>query len=940
MRPPKENVSSLSNVASAETDDGIPPDPIADLSGAPGGSSLILQSGVLATSFTGELPPFVMENTVDGDTSTFWSTPGRGSPTTEELTWDLTEVVTVAQVRLHSRADFGSLFPQNFEIQLSTDGANFQSVLTVSDFIAADDTWYDFDVPPTDAQFVRVAADTVQFTPAAHYVQMAEIEVKKEVFSPGGSITLQWTAPHEDIGVPTSGPATSYEVHYSPNPILDEFDFLGAIPVTVGVPDPPATPDGLEFMSVEGFGVEEINYFAVRAVDESGNKSDVVPGVKVATQGTPPAKPSGLSIIASTGSSLTIQWIHSGDDGMDPGTANVTYDVRYSTNPIVTVADFDAASQAPGVPPTGPPNTTAVFEVTGLDNETFYHVAIRAIDDADNLSPISDPVSGSTDDEVAPGQANLAVTLISNFNSVNAPTQSSSGAFSGFPAANTTDGDASTFWSTPGRSGQVIEQVTVDAMSPQNLGRVVLTARADLGALFPSTFSIQLSLDGNVYTTVHQKTSFVADPGGAYVFDFGPQMARYLRVEVTESNLFGLLRYVQIAEIDVFVSTGAAVSVQLAWTAPGDDDFEAGTTAAAYDLRLSTAGPINEGNFSSATPIPGVPAPQAAGSQESFVASVPGETEVYFALRTSDEVLNVSLVSNSPSLMTPGIPPATPSDFLATPFDETTIRLTWTAVSDDANLPGLTADEYDLRYDVNPITNDAEFLAATRVAIPAPKQQGQPEQVDVGALPPDTDLYFALRVEDEGDNMSGIANDDAHTVDSVAPDPIVDFSAVTGGFELEVRPAPAISSSGNFSSTFNFAKTTDENPGTFWSTPARTSATNPEQVTVDLGSEMLVGQIALLSRADFAGLFPSDFRLQVSSDNVNFTTVQTVVGFNADPGTWYNFNSFAPMMGRYVRVQVDTMNAYGTVFYAQIAETDAFEAIPAGRPADLDGDGR
>lgn len=56
----------------------------------------------------------------------------------------------------------------------------------------------------------------------------------------------------------------------------------------------------------------------------------------------------------------------------------------------------------------------------------------------------------------------------------------------------------------------------------------------------PEHVQLQLRLDGNNYTTVHQETSFVADPGGAYVFDFRPQMARYLRVEVTESNLHGL----------------------------------------------------------------------------------------------------------------------------------------------------------------------------------------------------------------------------------------------------------------------------------------------------------------------------------------------------------------------------------------------------------------
>ena len=41
-------------------------------------------------------------------------------------------------------------------------------------------------------------------------------------------------------------------------------------------------------------------------------------------------------------------------------------------------------------------------------------------------------------------------------------------------------------------------------------------------------------------------------------------------------------------------------SVTLTWTAPGDDNNDAGTAATAYDIRYSTSA-INEGNWASAT---------------------------------------------------------------------------------------------------------------------------------------------------------------------------------------------------------------------------------------------------------------------------------------------------------------------------------------------------
>src|SRR5262249_44176841 len=59
-------------------------------------------------------------------------------------------------------------------------------------------------------------------------------------------------------------------------------------------------------------------------------------------------------------------------------------------------------------------------------------------------------------------------------------------------------------------------------------------------------------------------------------------------------------------------------SATLAWTARGDD----GTTgrATSYDVRYSSA-PITEANWDAATPAAGEPAPQAAGSAETFTVT-------------------------------------------------------------------------------------------------------------------------------------------------------------------------------------------------------------------------------------------------------------------------------------------------------------------------------
>ncbi|MBI5624770.1 MAG: IPT/TIG domain-containing protein [Elusimicrobia bacterium] len=95
---------------------------------------------------------------------------------------------------------------------------------------------------------------------------------------------------------------------------------------------------------------------------------------------------------------------------------------------------------------------------------------------------------------------------------------------------------------------------------------------------------------------------------------------------------------------DLTASNTADGDARLTWTAPGDD---AGAgRASSYDLRLSTTG-LDDASFGQATQVAGVPAPQTAGSAETFVVSdLPGGTTVYFGLKTADLAGNSSAISN------------------------------------------------------------------------------------------------------------------------------------------------------------------------------------------------------------------------------------------------------------------------------------------------------
>ncbi len=97
-------------------------------------------------------------------------------------------------------------------------------------------------------------------------------------------------------------------------------------------------------------------------------------------------------------------------------------------------------------------------------------------------------------------------------------------------------------------------------------------------------------------------------------------------------------------------------SVDLSWTAPGDDGNIG--TASSYDIRYSTS-TITESNWSSAFQISGEPIPQIAGTSQSMsISGLSSSTTYYFAIKTSDEMPNTSGISNIASVTTLSPPQA------------------------------------------------------------------------------------------------------------------------------------------------------------------------------------------------------------------------------------------------------------------------------------------
>lgn len=95
------------------------------------------------------------------------------------------------------------------------------------------------------------------------------------------------------------------------------------------------------------------------------------------------------------------------------------------------------------------------------------------------------------------------------------------------------------------------------------------------------------------------------------------------------------------------------------------------------------------------------------------------------------------------------------------------VTLSFTASGDDED-EGLAA-KYDLRMCEEDIT-DGNFYDCAEVGIAGPQAPGTRESVLVSGLEEGTTWYFALRVEDESENLSGISNTVSVTVEGETDD--------------------------------------------------------------------------------------------------------------------------------------------------------------------------
>jgi hypothetical protein len=457
-----------------------------------------------------------------------------------------------------------------------------------------------------------------------------------------GSLNLTWTAPGDDN---STGTAASYDIRYSTSTINDA-NWASATQVS-GEPTP-AVAGTNQNMTVSGLSGDTTHYFAMKTSDEVPNVSAIsnVPSAKTSDTVTPAAV-SNLATGSITASSITLSWTAPGDNG-STGTAT-SYDIRYRTGGAVDDSNWASATQVSGEPTPAVAGTNQNMTVSGLSGDTTHYFAMKTSDEVPNVSAISNVPSAKTSDTVAPAAA------------------------------------------------------------------------------------------GNLATG-------------------GPTVS----------------------------------SITLTWTAPGDNGSTG--TAASYDIRYRTGGAVDDSNWASATQVTGEPTPAVAGTNQNMVVSgLSASTTYYFAIKTSDEVPNISAISNSPSGTTSTPPdttaPAAVSNLAASNPTTSSITLTWTAPGDDGSTG--TAAIYDIRYRTGGAVDESNWASATQVtAEPTPAVAGTNQNMVVSGLSASTTYYFAIKTSDEVPNISAISNSPSGTTSAPPAGAIVALkrdAGLTAGGATDAR---------------------------------------------------------------------------------------------------------------------------------------------------------
>ncbi len=641
----------------------------------------------------------------------------------------------------------------------------------------------------------------------------------------------------------------------------------------------------------------------------------------------PPADPSGLTATANGSSQIDLAWTDNASDE-----DNFVIERHAGDGNFAEIATVGA--------------DVTSFGDTGLLASTTYTYRIFASNGAGD-SGYSNEAFATTDDappvDCLPGDNHVIGKLL---------TASSVEEEDG-PIANANDGDQETFWKSGDTEDGIPEWLHVDLEEIFEVDSVTVAWESKN---YATVYEIQTSLDDLNWTAVVNATK---DDKGTDAFSFAAVSARYVRVYMLEFKKSSL----KINEFEVFgcpdqpatppsapsgltATANGSSQIDLAWSDnannetgfkierhAGDGNFaqiasvganatnysNGGLSAATtytYRVRATNgAGDSGYSNAASATtdappPPPAAPSGLTAtangsaqidlswtdnsGNEDNFkierhagdgnfaeIATVGADVVSYndtglsasttytYRVRAANAAGN-SGYSNEASATTddPPPPPADPSGLTATTNGSSQIDLSWTDNSSNED-----------NFKIERHAGDGNFAEIATVGTDV-------TSYDDTGLSANTTYTYRVRASN-GAGDSGYSNEASATTDEGGADPNVNLA-------LD-KPIAA----SNVFSSFVAENANDGDEGTSWGTK---DEGNEEWLRVDLEASQTIGR-AIIKWS--GSRFAPDYELQVSDDEVNWTTV-----YATDAGAEGEQEfEFAQTTARYVRLYVLSFNS-------------------------------
>ncbi len=593
-----------------------------------------------------------------------------------------------------------------------------------------------------------------------------------------GQIRIHWSAPGDDGW---EGLADHYMVRTLRNRIIaNESDWTTATPYTRDLPEPGA-PRSLQSVDLTGLTPGVSYGISVRAVDDGGNVGGISNSLlsPAGTEAPPPVDDIPPSAIADlraesvTETGAILAWTATGDDGNE-GTALV-YEFGFLKGRAIAVeADWIAADPKDvALPRPARAGTRQTYSLTGLDPGTIYGVAMRARDEADNLSPLGPATTIETATPPPPPP----------------PDPEPPAAIADLRLVAAGIDTAQVEWTAPGDDGDV-------GQAKRYLMRIRVGG------------AIATEEDWLAATEVD--TSGVGRPAPA------GSSERWILRDLTAETIYGLaIRAVddsalvggisnplewtteslppdptQPETIVDMTSTGRGHDwVDLAWTAPAVQPT--GTAASRYRIAYhSGTEPIGseEAWLASLKPDAALPVPAYPGTQEHWtLEGLTPATPYAVTLRAEDADGHMSDLGPTVHVETTAAPdttvdpppppprdppPAPILDLAAIDRGTTWVDLTWTAVGRDS-LDGRAA-RYDARVvQGRAIVDESDWNTSPSVetAMPTPGEPGTIERVRIAGLAPGVSYGFVVRAVDDVGQPSALTGGVLVTTLTPPPEP-------------------------------------------------------------------------------------------------------------------------------------------------------------------------